>query len=150
MILREVNTRPSFTEKRVSVMLAWNAVADAASLNDIFARPGFDGKRALNTFTLLMTGHHMNNYASARASGIDEERKENTELHDELVAAYEDWNSPEKHDVSKPRKKLIGLTTWAPPCVTRHCSHWVSHETLVAILQSKKYIPFRKKMNYCS
>ncbi|RHY60413.1 hypothetical protein DYB30_013389 [Aphanomyces astaci] len=100
-------------------MLAWNAVADAVSMND-GAPPGFNGKRDLNMFTLLMEGHRMNINASARASGIDEEHDEKTQLLDELLAAYEDWKCQDKARLVEA--KLIGLTTY----VKRHCSHWVS------------------------
>ncbi|RHY85539.1 hypothetical protein DYB35_013831 [Aphanomyces astaci] len=96
LILREVKVRLPFTAKRGSVMLAWNAVADAVSTNHDFARPGFDDKRALSRFTLLMEGHRANNDVSARASGIDEDHDEKTQLLDELLAVYEDSKAQDK------------------------------------------------------
>ncbi|KAG9413176.1 hypothetical protein AC1031_016199 [Aphanomyces cochlioides] len=105
IILREVNAKLPFMSKRGTVMQAWNAVAEAVSLDESFNRPGFDGKRAQNRFTLLMEAHKTHNTASAQASGVDEEYDEKTMLLDELTAAYDDWKSEDKARLDEAQRQ---------------------------------------------
>ncbi|RHY17783.1 hypothetical protein DYB32_010671 [Aphanomyces invadans] len=96
LLLRDINARLPFMAKRVQVMQGWTGIADAVQSLDDFDRPGFDGKRAQNRFTLLLETHRHKDEASKRASGSGEEYGEKLQLLDKLTSAFDDWKNAEK------------------------------------------------------
>ncbi|RHY91962.1 hypothetical protein DYB31_016599, partial [Aphanomyces astaci] len=96
LLLREINGRLPFMAKRGQVMVRWSAVAEAVQSQDGFDRPGFDGKRAQNRFTLLLEGHRHKDEEGKRASGTDEGYGEKFQLLDDLLSAFDDWKNEEK------------------------------------------------------
>ncbi|RHY23228.1 hypothetical protein DYB32_009270 [Aphanomyces invadans] len=96
LLLREINARLPFMAKRGQVMQGWTGVADAVQSLDDFDRPGFDGKRTQNRFTLLLETHRHKDEASQRESGSSEVYGEKLQLLDELTSAFDDWKNAEK------------------------------------------------------
>ncbi|KAH9138146.1 hypothetical protein AeRB84_017489 [Aphanomyces euteiches] len=93
MLLREVNARQPFRLRRGLVMDAWLQVAEALSSQEGFSRVGFDGQ---NRFSLLIENHRSHNLTSLRASGVEEDYDEKTQLLDELLASIDDAKGEER------------------------------------------------------
>ncbi|KAH9103371.1 hypothetical protein LEN26_015304 [Aphanomyces euteiches] len=105
MLLREVNTRQPFRLRRGLVMDAWLQVAEALSSQEGFSRVGFDDKRAHNRFSLLIENHRSHNLASLRASGVEEDYDEKTQLLDELLASIDDAKGEERERLAESQRE---------------------------------------------
>ncbi|KAG9410428.1 hypothetical protein AC1031_018468 [Aphanomyces cochlioides] len=104
-LLRKVNAKLPFQAGRGRVMESWTTVAEALNSQEDFVRPGFDAKRAMNRFTILLDTHRNAVKMSARASGVAEEYGEKEELLDELLNVYDEAKEQEQIRNEKSKRE---------------------------------------------
>ncbi|DAZ99553.1 TPA: hypothetical protein N0F65_005425 [Lagenidium giganteum] len=93
--LQQVNADTPFSAKHGHVMEAWDGVSSKLRALGGFSRDNFDGKKAQNRFSALLTKHSKADIASGLASGISEAYAEKRQLLDKLASLVHDYKQAE-------------------------------------------------------